>query len=140
MGIDIPTLPASIPGLLRRGSPVVATKRTHAGVPAGHAGIAVVRLRRAVWSVAWHPYSGPSPAQQSVIGLDLTDATGRAHAAWWLAEHGTPSGICDFFEAAGIDPARFPAIIEPAGSGDPVSNEDMDMLRRVCLHVAGRPD
>lgn len=85
------TLPGTIPGLLRRGSPVVlnrevagfpATKRvTRRGIfmphgPKGDEGM-----------VCWDRWCGEKRAEERVfiptISLDLTDPTGRAHAAWW---------------------------------------------------------
>lgn len=79
------TLPGSIPGLLRRGSPV------RRGPWA-----AVVTSPPAVapdwWTVAageTNDPGGPSWCEDraSAFALDLTDATGRAHAAWWVGEH-----------------------------------------------------
>lgn len=92
--IDL-TLPAKIPGLIRRGSPVIATHRTYCCIPKGTRGVARGLSRPRVYSVAWdaqakalHPeYADTySPAQQWTLGLDLTDETGRAHATWWLEE------------------------------------------------------
>ena len=81
MADDTLTLPGDIPGLLRRGSPV--TVLTVALGPA-----VVFRVDRDGFSVqsddademdgAWGGYTG------SALALDLSDPTGRAHAAWWL--------------------------------------------------------
>jgi hypothetical protein len=81
------TLPGKIPGLLRRGSPVILHKR-HYPVDWGTRGVCGHKVRRAVWGVLWDLSWGEySPTQRNKIALDLTDATGRAHAAWWLASH-----------------------------------------------------
>ena len=73
-----PTLPGSIPGLLRRGSPVF------------------YRDEESSWTVLCIDGDEvcAAPVGEVPLGLwgmcddftlDLTDATGRAHAAWWLA-------------------------------------------------------
>lgn len=73
-------LPGTIPGLLRRGSPVIApvSKRVRvlgrrALVEGEHLDTGLVLLADGALEDA------------SDLRLDLTDATGRAHAAWWLA-------------------------------------------------------
>ena len=81
--ITTPTLPATIPGLLRRGSPVIVT----AGDLIDHRGLFVgVRPDGSV-DVALDHYRGPEVkgGADDSMALDLTDPTGRAHAAWWLA-------------------------------------------------------
>lgn len=74
-------LPGTIPGLLRRGSPVVCQTRPYHGW-------------RGVYFDAPHCVAvvAPGATQHLFIDvvftelhLDLTDATGRAHAAWALA-------------------------------------------------------
>ena len=72
-------LPGTIPGLLRRGSPVIApvSKRVRvlgrrALVEGEHLDTGLVLLADGALEDA------------SDLRLDLTDATGRAHAAWWL--------------------------------------------------------
>lgn len=73
-------LPGDIPGLLRRGSPVI--RGLHRG--------GLTHLSDAGWQVVIGDPpllitgSGVS-AGNAEWNLDLTDATGRAHAAWWLA-------------------------------------------------------
>ena len=62
--------PGSVPGVLRRGSPVFHIDRT-----------AHVVLKTDGDDIRLPP--GWAPAH--LITLDLTDATGRAHLAWWLA-------------------------------------------------------
>jgi hypothetical protein len=73
-------------GLLRRSAPVIATRRTHCGVQKGARGVLGELSRRAVWRVLWDTdgdgFRGASPAQQSCLGLDLTDPIGRVLAAW----------------------------------------------------------
>ena len=77
------TLPGTIPGLLRRGSPVFVHDRA----------AVVVDL----WTNDLGPWVGfcfidwdDEPAQDGCraddecLALDLSDPTGRAHAAWWI--------------------------------------------------------
>lgn len=76
------TLPGTIPGLLRWCSPVA--------VPGYGCGVGVV-VDRPSGRESWVRVlmqcddDGPSPQERKRVFLDLTDATGRAHAAWWLA-------------------------------------------------------
>lgn len=82
-------LPGTIPGLLRRGSPVVLL----AGAPdyrlpgmdaltVGARGLFIERLYPDRAAVKWDGLGGQA-FKADVIGLDLTDPTGRCHAAWW---------------------------------------------------------
>jgi hypothetical protein len=78
------TLPGDIPGLLRRGSPVVAligrakaaTRALVFGHGVDHNGVLVGTSSD---GVRWLP--------DDHLDLDLAGATGRAHAAWWLASN-----------------------------------------------------
>lgn len=72
--------PGSVPGVLRRGSPCVhddgdecVVLRTDAG-GAWCSGMPRHGQNPETW---WCGFAG--------LSLDLTDATGRAHLAWWLA-------------------------------------------------------
>ena len=75
------TIPNPPQGMLRRGSPVVATYYGDPGVyvflDPESAGSGLVHLYHLGRIVA-HP-------EDCSVALDLTDATGRAHAAWWVA-------------------------------------------------------
>lgn len=75
------TLPGDIPGLLRRCSPVVGNfpgaegfRGTIGAVEGPRVWVADSLDKHAAWLMI------------EETALDLTDATGRAHAAWWLAE------------------------------------------------------
>lgn len=77
-------LPGDIPGLLRKGSPVVLATRTYGG------SVFLDGARGVVCSDGGRVGTetlGGSPVLVSTsprdLALDLTDATGRAHAAWW---------------------------------------------------------
>lgn len=91
------TLPGSIPGLLRRGSPVThthdggwvqATVVLRAGMVTE---VYIGQVQPPAWRVELATDSGLW-APLGTIALDLTDATGRAHAAWWLAGRLLPGG------------------------------------------------
>jgi len=64
-------LSGAIPGLLRRGSPV----------PAKHVIVKVGTRQCVVANPDGMQWDAPTPH----LRLDLSDPTGRAHAAWWLA-------------------------------------------------------
>lgn len=77
------TLPGTIPGLLRRGSPVWHPRlgaKTPCVVVACHTNDRTARV-----GYPW-PIDGEDGDTWALdaLDLDLTEATGRAHAAWWL--------------------------------------------------------
>ena len=133
------TLPGDIPGLLRRGSPVFAYSDKPKVVgnisPSGIASVG--------------PHAAVAPA---AIRLDLTDATGRAHAAWWLA---AKVGIASLvmwdrsaYQRIGLKPRKYwpwsHAALARLDPNDPRLLPDgsrwvdAEALRLVCLHAAGR--
>lgn len=153
-------LPGDISGLLRRGSPAIYPNGQQVTVLSINLEIAVPEWRGV--SV----YNGASDHREKppieALSLDLTDPTGRAHAAWWLGDHheagsyppdqGRPTWASydngwllstvgeDFLY---LDAKRCPVLADlnpddtrllPDGS----RWVDAEALRRVCLHVAGR--
>lgn len=158
------TLPGTIPGLLRRGSPVVVLTGRHAGAAGvvvrmlGGAAEVALELPGAEWILTY---------RLDEIAIDLTDATGRAHAAWWMAERRVPG--CRPGEAAwyGTESTRLWSLYvahRPFDFAPPDSKwssekvaaldgllpgsdprllpdgsrwVDAEALRRVVLHVAG---
>ena len=152
------TLPGDIPGLLRRGSPVVIEEwrgNITSEKPDDDGEYRVCGTdndRRNGW---W----------RTGLALDLTDATGRAHAAWWPAKDRDPEDgsvtwancadhrTCErtrswMFHNDGEDFCRYGddwcpylAHLDP---GDPRRLDDgsrwvdAEALRLVVLHVAGR--
>lgn len=86
-------IPGSIPGLLRRGSPVVFYSVRDA-VAVTVSGVVVdVGPDRATVASADRALVGSRALMD--LSLDLSDATGRAHAAWWLSRgcwEGAPDG------------------------------------------------
>ena len=119
------TLPGTIPGLLRRCSPVVA----HVSMAAGDVFFAA-GARAVVFDV--DPDAGLlsieggwfAPAQWS---LDLSDPTGRAHAAWWVIAKCDPSTLS-------VDAS---VVVLLGATGEDMTPEQINRLRLVCLHVAG---
>lgn len=153
--MDDLTLPGSIPGLLRRGSPVVLDtdegQRRGVVVDADRAfgGHVVVMFEATPRHDAQSDYL---PAAR--LALDLTDATGRAHADWFWRRHRcadlgpdhwsvhSPTlgggygcgGFQGFPEYAAILADLDPA--DPRLLPDGSRWVDAEALRRVCLHVA----
>jgi hypothetical protein len=133
-----PTLPGTIPGLLRRGSPVVSTVTDDAW-PHGESCVGIM------------PYKGQSGLVHNVspivpcctvlfddrpgglvqmarawVALDLSDPTGRAHAAWW------------YLRAKPDPPAEVDALafFKATISAD-MTDAEIDRLRLACLYLAG---
>jgi len=161
------TLPGSIPGLLRRGSPVLVAPE--AATP--RRGVVVDFAHKPAGAMALDDYlvargaKMPRNWMASNLLLDLTDATGRTHAAWWLEgqvnsigsdikrQHST--GGRAFWMMGGVafhclddimwrclDAIRVPALAtldpnDPRLLPDGSRWVDAEALRLVCLHVAG---
>lgn len=150
-----PTLPGDLPGLLRRGSPV-----RDADDPE-RIGVVVGTYPRGEVCTHWTWGDTSEVVDRSRLLLDLSDATGRAHAAWWLAgwyglrpaatwtwrgmwDLDAPSRrLCFGVAVAGRSHLAVPALADL----DPLDDTrlpdgsrwvDAEALRRVCLHVAGR--
>lgn len=67
------------------------------------------------------------------VALDLSDLTGRAHAAWFVVGKTSPETL----DACAVTPMEWRTVREGAVYGLPMSPASIDALRRVCLHVAG---
>lgn len=91
-----PLLPSTIPGLLRLGSPVIYHEDPAVDLGWVGAGVVVNLWTLRDWPMAdiccrsGAPRTGlhldrSKPSDRRTIDLDLADATGRAHALWWLA-------------------------------------------------------
>jgi hypothetical protein len=79
------TLPGTIRGMFRRCSPVVALVATAAGDVFFAAGARAI-VSEVDYDAGLVLIEGGWFALDQ-WALDLSDPTGRAHAAWWLAEH-----------------------------------------------------
>ena len=160
------TLPGTIPGLLRRCSPVTDAEGVARGLiyaMPGH-----YRAYPDWWGVNWNYLLQPCDATR--LYLDLSDPTGRAHAAWWLEAQPVWSGVYRRSEGAWWFGERFGIPNLSSGSFCAVARQrrapwdfrwavvvpslanlvddgrllpdgsrwvDAEALRLVCLHVAG---
>lgn len=132
MEYDI-TLPGSIPNLLRKGSPVrhylgdhgVVIRRDPRPPESRHGDWEVAPVGE--WSDGWEDTVWMAQScRVDELALDLTDATGRAHAAWYCFEYGPGEW----------DQRTYLLLYDAACNRDC----DTEALRRVVLHVAGRAD
>ena len=168
------TLPGDIDGLLRRGSPVVLAADEHWNgtswmdpIEHGTKGLLFRPDDEPLWWVAWESPTGDpyclDPAAAKHLALDLSDATGRAHAAWWLADRygvarhsgvtWTYRGLWDLdgdrrrINFGTAHPGRSQLPVPSISALDPNDSRtlkdgsrwvDAEALRLVVLHVAGR--
>ena len=131
------TLPGDVPGPLRRGSPIVYVgpnrhRRGWIGLieqvyPDGQARIA--------WNAGVH---GVEKLEH--VALDLTDATGRAHAAAW-ADKAITYNTVEFIQR--LEAGMLPSLDERHAMDLGMRFADMtareiDTLARLCLRLAGR--
>ena len=124
------TLPGDIPGLLRDGAILRHNGRRAVAVQvtdgfvlvAQHASGADEEIEVEGGTVPW-----------DLIALDLTDPTGRAHAAWWLMDRWR-SGPRLPVEDRGLvlEACRF------AEQGADMTSEQIDTFARLVLRLAGR--
>lgn len=119
-------LPGDIPGLLRRGSPVLYDReRFHVS------DIDISRDREDVYIARWAPeyweYVGTRVSPASAA-LDLTDPTGRAHAAWWVIER----------QPRAHRSTNDEIVVSRACSGANIQVSDVATLRALVLRLAGR--
>jgi len=145
------TLPGDIPGLLRRGTPVSCPNDI--GLPFD--GWSVAGFVGDIAIIASPEVLEAHQAMREALTLDLTDATGRAHATWWLAASTTslltPTSATwgrSAYGRIGLQPRRYwPWSHVALASLNPNDIRllpdgsrwvDAEALRLVCLHVSGR--
>ncbi len=125
----ITILPGDIPGLLRRGSPVVRVSRMDAP--------SVVITLGTVAAKIGYPWSiDDEDVDTHWVGglaLDLNDATGRAHAAWWCRAQPVPWGDLTSYEVGTLQ--RFCGYAEQQQQFQPA---EVDSFARLVLRLAGR--
>lgn len=131
MSALLSSLPGDIPGLLRRGSPFVYVgpdrhRRGWIGLieQVHHDGRA-----RIAWNAGVHGVE-----RLEHVALDLTDATARWHAALWLDNQ----PISLLRAAADVGPVALGEVMDAARRGVPMTPEQIDVLCRFCLRLAGR--
>ena len=118
------TLPGTIPGLLRFGSPVrSATDPARVGVVVGTGssrGLLVwwCMAERAEWC----------PSEGGPVALDLSESTGRAHAAWWIEPN-------DIGPRPATNDEEF--ALYRALHGEDMSAGDIATLRGYAIRLAG---
>lgn len=123
------TLPGDVPGLMRDGSILrhngrraVAVQVTEGFVlVAHHASGADEEIEIEGGTVPW-----------DLVALDLTDPTGRAHAAAWVYHH---AKFCVFTNTASVEDH---GIWRKALYFAPLDAEEIDTLARLVLRLAGR--
>ena len=124
------TLPGDIPGLLRRGSPVLRLDR------AGEQGTLHCQDQYGRWILAagTEGDSGSARVGAPLLVLDLADATGRWHVALWLANQ----PISLLRAAADVGPVALGEVMTAALWGEAMTPEQIGILARLCLRLAGR--
>jgi hypothetical protein len=100
------TLPGDIPGLLRRGSPLIVPclPTDSSAALCDTSGM----FGGTLWADAL-TRRGCTRHRADKVALDLTDATGRVHAAWWLAswwfrvtlDATSPAAVCAIWRPLG---------------------------------------
>ena len=114
------TLPGDLPGLLRQSSPVVG--------PDGTTG-AVLDMTDGEVSVGWTDWSMKrGPLDKLGLRLNLTDPTGRIHAAWWASAR----------VVGDLTPTQAALLWKALAGADMDRANDIATLRDFCLRLAGR--
>jgi hypothetical protein len=132
----IPSLPGSIPRLLDRGSPVLLDGTVFPATVTGMiyrddvGSDAEGRQPSHVDCAAIATYVRPL----SAVALDLSEATGRAHAAWWARSVEAEPAHREWLQLMGI-PDNHTAVAL-AEAGYPMTAQQIDILRRMCLRLA----
>lgn len=126
MSALLTTLPGDIPGLLRRGSPLL---------DCGHPCLCreVFQNRDGSVSSIRHDRAYHADGRVDSFALDLTDPTGRAHAARWALDNDGRSFIRVWCSEAVADDALSAALLM-----EPMTPEQIDTLARLVLRLGGR--
>jgi hypothetical protein len=129
------TLPGDIPGLLRRGAPVF---HPSASLP----GVALIAPAETVAvGVRTEGIAHVFPrVPLSSLALDLSDPTGRAHAAWWVLTwfRRDSARALSAIRDCGLTESQATTTIARAHSAAYMTSDQADTLRRIVLRVAGR--
>jgi hypothetical protein len=129
------SVPGDISGLLRRWSPVLVT--IDSDKPPVH-GMVLEPVFESDESDArclvWSERNGRDNKAAMFVALDLTDATGRAHAAWWV--RATVERQTDAWR--NVARATEWALVQRAEVNDAMTPEQIDTLARLVLRLAGR--
>lgn len=128
------TLPGDIPGLLRKWSPVMVTIDSDKLPVRGVVLDPIIEPDEPdLRCLVWHERNGHDNKAAMFVALDLTDATGRAHAAWWIMDRWR-SGPRLPVEDRGLvlEACRF------AEQGADMTSEQIDTFARLVLRLVGR--
>ena len=120
-------LPGDIGGLLRRGSPTLDGVVIALGVDGVGEHYAMV-ANTETETVYCEPLAD--------IALDLTDATGRAHAAWWALVQ--PDWLDRVWEFGEYTRGQFCEAVTAAQRRADMTTDQIETLRRLVLRLAGR--
>lgn len=118
------TLPGELPGLLRYPSPLAGNYQAVLSVD-GDEALVVYEDHRGDHGSRWEPLCA--------LALDLTDPTGRVHAAWW-AERTFAQLLADTHRQS-REAAR---VLAHARAGTDMPDTEIATLRALCLRLAGR--
>ena len=139
MGALLSTFPGDVPGVLRRGSPVVYADMFPAVVLLVQEIMpGVIGASIAIDHATLNLPDRCTDTRLVSLALDLTDKTGRAHLAWWCEDRapGTtahePRGASPFMSI----PER--AAYSKAIAGSPMTPTQIDTLARLGLRLANR--
>lgn len=120
--------PISIPFFTsERWTPVILRDRDGSGEPRTRRGALAPDGR-----VALDDGSIFTPHRDDVVEADLTSKTGRVHAAWWVRDYSTKNS--DVWRAISGEDWH---LIGAAEVGAPLTPEQIDLLARLVLRLAG---
>lgn len=125
------TLPGDLPGLLRYTSPLGGDYLTVLAVDDGDA-LVVYEDQRGDFGALWESLSD--------LRLDLTDPTGRVHAAWW-AWDAWRAGRRESLILPVAPPTITEAeeeVLRAASLGRTFTDAEIATLRDLCLRLGGR--
>ena len=128
------TIPGDIPGLLREWSPVLVTIDSDKPPVRGVVLDPIIEPDEPdLRCLVWNERNGRDNKAAMFVALDLTDATGRAHAAWWLMPRilTAPNLSADEWHEAR-------QLCTRATDGRDMTPTQIDTLARLVLRLAGR--
>ena len=133
MSAFLNTLPGDIPGLLRKWSPVLVTIDSDKPPVRGVVIDPIIEPDEPdLRCLVWNERNGRDNKAAMFVYLDLTDPTGRAHAAWWVRAWIINRGGWSGLTAATLD------LLVAICDGHPVTPTQIDTLARLVLRLAGR--
>ena len=146
MSALLTSLPGDIPGLLRRWSPVIQRWSIDDGESFTIEGVAVENVTEAGdpdmrW-LCWFtdPRVGCDNRAAMFLHLDLTDPTGRWHAAVWAEQAATYADVMEALRH--VEHAFYVDAIDAicrAKAARTMTPEQVNTLAHLVLHLAGKP-